>query len=61
MTKQNLKAGKLSPSKADMSPGVEFGTYYPIAFEEETPPTEIQDPKGLVSYEDEPISSVESE
>jgi hypothetical protein len=35
-----------------MAPGVEFGTYYPIAFEQEVAPTEIEDESGLVSYQD---------
>jgi hypothetical protein len=34
---------KSPPGPKEMAPGVEFGTYYPIAFEQEVAPTEIED------------------
>jgi hypothetical protein len=43
---------KSPPGPKEMAPGVEFGTYYPIAFEQEVAPTEIEDESGLVSYQD---------
>jgi hypothetical protein len=47
---------KSPPGPKEMAPGVEFGTYYPIAFEQEVAPTEIEDEFGIVIKE---VRSVE--